>query len=242
MTFCTVAMFLMLHCLYCTWLMHVLLSDFSLWLKILRCSLTYYIFFSIFSPLLFPASYSYIYMHNINICIWKSVCFGDIPDAIPLWGASQDWYLYRKMSFCSSTSVNLSSGGGILLSVCCLSKQQANVATSFTDLWGAGGRLLLLLKQPWKVRVICHNHGTEVSPAAPVSQAVGDVFGKAGAVMGAHLGPSKWMICREKPLETWANSVLWSRSESQNQRQNVGFGSVLGFSERWLVEDSLVNC
>lgn len=33
-------------------------------------------------------------------------------------------------------------------SVCCLSKQQqANVATSFTDLWGTGGRLLLLLKQ-----------------------------------------------------------------------------------------------
>lgn len=57
--------------------------------------------------------------------------------------------------------MDLSSGGGTLVSVCCLPKQQqANVATSFTDLWGTGGRLLLLLKQHeksgWSVTATAH--------------------------------------------------------------------------------------
>lgn len=56
--------------------------------------------------------------------------------------------------------------------------------------------------------------------------------GRAG--MGAHLGPGNRTICREQPLEPWPNSVLCPRSESQNQQQKAGLGSLLGFSERWL--------
>lgn len=131
--------------------------------------------------------------------------------------------------------VNLSSGGGY-------SSQRVLFVKTTTSKCGhiiyrlVGDRreaAAAAVKTAWKVRVICHNRSTEVSPAAPFSQAVGDVFGKAGAVMGVHLGPSYWTICREQPPETSPNSVLWSRSELQNQQQKAGLGFLLGFPERW---------
>lgn len=120
--------------------------------------------------------------------------------------------------------MDLSSGGGTLVSVCCLSKQQqANVATSFTDLWGTGGRLLLLLKQHeksgWSVTAAAHKCHLQLQ----FPRHMGDVLGKARGVMGYTLGQAaEWSagnnLSKHDPVQSFGpglsprtNRETWGR-------------------------------